>query len=173
MAGTWKILRKWSLLFPMASPRHSLCRMCYEINNGRVPSRGHWDSILLTAESLERPKSNSVLWGQGNRVQTSPVRRRGNWCMGTTSPQDPRSSCRIPLSLGTVSALTMSACPFSVALKGLISSWCLPFCDFRHVALAFLGQDSGPDSFWPFSSSQRVKQLGLSLAWLQIPRRPN
>ena len=121
----------------------------------------------------ERPKSNSVLWGQGNRVQTSLVRRRGNWCMGTTSPQDPRSSCRIPLSLGTLSALPISACPLRVALKGPTSSWCLPFCDFRHVALAFPGQDSGPDSFWPFSSSQRVKQLGLSLAWLQIPRRPN
>ena len=26
---------------------------CYEINNGIVPSRGHWDSTLLTAESLE------------------------------------------------------------------------------------------------------------------------
>lgn len=169
MAGTWEGLRKRSLLFPVPSPRHSLCRMCCEINNGIVPSRGYWDSALLTAESLERPKSNSVLWGQGNLVQTSPVRHCGNRCMGTTSPQDPGSACRIPLSLGTLSALPISACPLRVALNGPTSSCCLPFCDFRHVALAFLGQDSGPDSIWPFNSSHSKSEA----AWSLIGLTPN
>lgn len=64
------------------------CRMCYEVSNERVPSRGHWGSTLLTAESLERPKSSSVCEDKEIECKQVPLGAVGT---GAWEPQVPKT----------------------------------------------------------------------------------
>lgn len=125
--------------------------------------------LLARAYLLARDTNKDTeIWKQGHRnLETTPVRCRGNWCWELQAPE-PLETLVLSLSLWghCLSALSLYACPPRVPLKERLPP------SLRHVALALSGQGSRPDSM-TFQRSQRAEQLGLSLAWFQIPRRQN